>query len=86
MPVGELHSHGAYSVRCTHNLLGDAHIDSGALLEIHVQYTPRFLPWWHKEGGQQFVLKYDKQGNTLWIPTAYLAHNSDELEQVIVNP
>ena len=84
-PVGELRPHSAYSIRCQHQL-GDAHIDSGALFEIHVRYTPKFFPWLRREGGQQFVLKYDNQGNTVWLPTALLTKDANELRNEVVNP
>ena len=83
--IGPLRSHGGYSVRCGIPL-GDLHINPGAVLEIHVIYSPKFMPWVHKQGGQQFVLKYDKQENAVWIPTAYLSKNLHELEQYSINP
>jgi hypothetical protein len=85
IPIGELRPRATYSVRCQH-WVRDAHIDPGALLEIHVFYTPQFLPWMSKQGGQQFLLKYDKMGNTIWIPTAMFSKTAKELEEETVNP
>lgn len=79
IPLGELRPHGSYSIRCQHPR-NRAHIDAGAFLEIHVLYRPKYRPWLRKEGGQQFVLKYDADGKTAWLPTGWLTRNRRELE------
>ena len=84
-PVPELRAHSSYSVRCQHPL-GAEHINAGVFLEIHVFYTPTFLPWVTKEGGQQFLLVYDKDGNTVWLPQGPFTHNRKEMESEQYTP
>lgn len=84
-PVAELRPHGSYTIRCQHPL-ENAHVDPGAVLEIQVVYVPKFLKWLGRQGGQEFVLKYDKQGNAVWLPTPWFAEKIKDLENVRTNP
>lgn len=81
IPLPELRANGAYSAHCTLNGFETRAIENGAILQIEVKYTPRFLFWVHKEGGQQFALKIDNQGHAVWLPSGNFYPGHSELMQ-----
>jgi hypothetical protein len=84
-PLSEIRARSQYSVLCQFPLdTPGVKFEEGALLEIRVSYTPRFEPWARKKGGQMFVLKFDHEGHSVWLPIGTFVESREAMKTLAI--
>ncbi|MGD0891948.1 MAG: hypothetical protein ABR923_10470 [Terracidiphilus sp.] len=81
-PISSVRSHGNFVVYCQNPDGVPRPLKEGALLDVEVSYTPKFLRWQSRRGGALFLLKYDKSGKAVWLPVRDMTPRAEDLKNL----
>ncbi len=81
-PIASLRPHGNFSAWCSYPALAPRPIKDGTLLDVEIMYTPKFLSWQSRRGGELFLLKSDEKGVPIWLPAGDMTPRADDLQKL----